>query len=124
MEINSLMGLSESVLRKAESSYQQGEGKFREILEKAQNAQNASKEQDDEQLKTACREIEALFIQQMLKQMRATIPKAGLIPESMATNIYQEMLDSEYSKLMSESHNSLGIAKMLYKQLKPDPSIR
>ncbi|HHY06670.1 MAG TPA: flagellar biosynthesis protein FlgJ, partial [Clostridia bacterium] len=55
----------------------------------------------------------------MLKRMRATIPKSGFIPESMATKMYEEMLDAEYSKTIAESPHHFGLADLLYEQLKP-----
>lgn len=78
----------------------------------------AQAEKDEKKLMESCQEIEAIYIHQMLRQMRATVPQGGLINESSASKMYQEMLDEEYSKLMAKSHNSLGIADMLYKQLK------
>lgn len=144
MTIDSLMGLGQSLTTtKTATTYASEQNNFQQMLEKLQKLQNQQKEpaaqtasaaadeqtgaeggaktmtaEEDAALKKACQEIEAIFIQQMLKQMRATVPKSELIPESSATQLYQDMLDSEYSKLMSESSQSFGIADMLYKQLK------
>jgi len=142
MTIDPLMGLGQSLTTKT-AAYASEQNNFQQILEKMQKLQNQQKEpaaqtasaaadeqtgaeggaktmtaEEDAALKKACQEIEAIFIQQMLKQMRATVPKSELIPESSASKLYQDMLDSEYSKLMSESSQSFGIAEMLYKQLK------
>lgn len=111
MQITPLSGSWQYTKMKTESALQQSED-FQDILAQAQE------EKDDAKLKQVCQEIEALFIQQLFKEMRATIPKDGILPESMATNIYQEMLDAEYSKLMAKSPGNLGIAEMLYQQLK------
>lgn len=89
---------------------------FQTLVKKAQA------EQDEKKLMESCQEIEALFIHQMLRQMRASVPQGGLINESSATKIYQEMLDEEYSKLMAKSQNRMGIADVLYKQLKQNLS--
>lgn len=113
MQINPLSEFKQSTLTKAESAYQQSKDNFQEIFAKAQ------REQDEGKLKKACQEIETLFIQQMFKQMRATVPKGGLIPESMGAKMYQEMLDAEYSRLMAESPHNLGLADLLYQHLKP-----
>ena len=113
MQIDPLSASSQYTQLKAENARQQGQNNFKDILALAE------REQDDVKLKQACQDIETMFIQQMLKQMRATIPKGGLIPESMASEMYQEMLDEEYSKLMASSPNdSLGIADLIYRQLK------
>ncbi|MGI6145108.1 MAG: rod-binding protein [Peptococcia bacterium] len=114
MQIDPLSASSQHIRLKAENAWQQGQNNFKDILAQAE------REQDNAKLKQACQEIEAMFVQHMLKQMRATVPKGGLIPESMASKMYQEMLDAEYSKLIASSpHHSLGIADLIYQQLKP-----
>jgi flagellar protein FlgJ len=113
VQVNPLQEFKQSTLMKAESAYQQSKDNFQEVLAKAQQ------EQDDVKLKKACQDIETIFIQQMFKQMRATIPKSGFIPETMATKMYEEMLDAEYSKAIAESPHNFGIADLLYQQLKP-----
>lgn len=79
----------------------------------------AEQQKEAAQLKKACQDLEAFFVQQIFKQMRATIPQSGFLPESMATQMYEEMLDSEYSRVIAESPRGLGLAEMLYEQLKP-----
>lgn len=112
MKINSLQNLNLAEVGKTEGTAKQEENSFKDVLEMAKG------EKDEEKLKKACRDIEALFIHQMLKQMKATVPQGGLFPESMATKIYRDMLDTEYSKIISESPDNLGIAEMLYKELR------
>ena len=111
MQIDPLSASAQKIMWQAERM--QNQDNFQEILAKAQQ------EQDERKLKKACEEIEALFIQQIFKQMRATVPKGGFIPESMGTKIYEEMLDTEYSKLIAASPHNLGLADLLYQQLKP-----
>lgn len=113
MQVNPLIFSSPHIIRKAESTERQDQDDFSEVLAKAK------REQEDAQLKKACQDLEALFIQQMLKRMRATIPKSGFIPESMATKMYEEMLDTEYSKVIAASPHNFGLADLLYEQLKP-----
>ena len=75
---------------------------------------------DDKKLREACQELEAVFANQLLRQMRATVPKSGLMEESAGSSIYLDMLDEEYSKVIAKSRSNMGIAEMLYKQLKQD----
>lgn len=77
----------------------------------------AQEKQDETQLKEACQQMEALFINQLLSQMRKGIPKNDLLPQSSATRIFQDMLDAEYSKEMAKSPDNLGIADILYQDL-------
>jgi len=61
-------------------------------------------------------EFEALFTSMMLKAMRRTVPEGSVIPTNMGQQIFTEMLDGEYSKMMS-GRNSLGLAEMIFKEI-------
>jgi len=91
--------------------------------QKAENFQDALKkakeEKDDESLKKACKEFEAYFISRLFKEMRSTIMPGGLIEKSRGEEIFEEMLDDEYSKLAANGRG-MGLADMLYKQLSKD----
>ncbi|NMA83238.1 MAG: flagellar biosynthesis protein FlgJ [Epulopiscium sp.] len=76
----------------------------------------AAAKQEDAALKEACQQFEAYFIQQMWKEMRSTLSDDGLIPKNRGEEIFQEMLDAEYSKKSSEGQG-IGIAQTLYRQL-------
>lgn len=67
-------------------------------------------------LTRACAEMESLFINQLFKEMRATIPKSGFISGGRAEEVYQSMLDSELSKKLSK-RSDLGLAAILRSQL-------
>jgi flagellar protein FlgJ len=69
-----------------------------------------------ERLKQACDSFEALFMQQMLKQMRATVPKDGMFGGGSAERIYTDMLDAELSKEMS-AEGGLGISRLLFEHM-------
>lgn len=62
----------------------------------------------------AAEQFEALFIQMMLKSMRDTIPQSGLM-ESQATDLYQSMLDQQWSQVMAS--RGIGLADKLVSQL-------
>jgi flagellar protein FlgJ len=82
-------------------------------LDGAQKLEN--KIQNDE-LKEACRDFEAIFIKQMLDSMKKTVPESGLLEGGMAEDIFEDMLYQEYATIISKS-GDLGIAEMVYKQL-------
>lgn len=80
-------------------------------------------------LESAAREFESLFVQMMLKNMRAAGLSEGIL-DSQGTEVYLEMFDKEVAREMASSQ-SLGIAKMLVEQLgsalsgqQADPSVR
>jgi peptidoglycan hydrolase FlgJ len=64
-----------------------------------------------------CQEFESIFVKMMLKQMRATVDKSdSLLSGGWAEDIYQDMLDDEYSKTMAKNAG-FGLADQLYRQL-------
>ena len=74
------------------------------------------KTKSDPELKKACRDFEALFINQIFRSMRRTVPEGGLIDEKHGEKIYREMLDMEVASNLSMG-KGLGLAEMLYRQL-------
>ena len=72
--------------------------------------------QDKEKIKKVASDFESLFVDMLLRSMRKTVVKSGLIDGGNAENIYQSMLDSEYSKSMSEQ-KVFGLAAAIERQL-------
>lgn len=68
-----------------------------------------------EGLMEVSRQFEGLLIHQMLKAMRKTVPKTGLL-EGFAGEQYEAMLDEELSKEVVK-HQSLGLADNIYDQI-------
>lgn len=65
-------------------------------------------------VKAAAREFEALFLNQVMKSMRESLPKDGPF-HSNATQSYTQMLDHELSRSLSA--RGTGLAAMIEKQL-------
>ena len=67
-------------------------------------------------LKEACQEFEAIFVTQMLKEMR---PKGEdpILGSSHARDMYQEMMDEERARELTKTGSPLGIGETLYRQL-------
>jgi Rod binding domain-containing protein len=64
-----------------------------------------------------CREFESIFVKMMLKEMRNSVDKSdALLSGGWAEDIYQDMLDDEYSKTMAKTAG-FGLADQLYRQL-------
>jgi len=72
-------------------------------------------EGDKEKLKKACDEFEAIMLQILYKQMKATVPESDFIEKSIAREIFEDMLDEELMK--KGSQRGVGISEMLYRQL-------
>ncbi|MCP3953481.1 MAG: hypothetical protein GY697_14880 [Desulfobacterales bacterium] len=69
-----------------------------------------------QRLRKACQDMESLFIHQLLKEMRATIPKSGLFGKSHAQDIYTGMLDGRLAQEISQNRG-LGLSTLLMRQL-------
>lgn len=73
----------------------------------------------DEEMMKACKSFESYFLEQAFKGMEKMIPKDE---DSSSTNSYVEMfkdnLYQEYAESATERGDGIGIAKMLYEQMK------
>lgn len=75
----------------------------------------ADKGMDPTRLKKACQDFEAVFIGQLWKQMRSSVPKEGLL-HSKEEESYVSMFDQELSLKMARS-GGMGLGDMLYDNL-------
>ena len=82
-------------------------------------AGQGSEEATDSELEKACQEMESIFLNFLLKEMRNTINRSGFISGGTAENIYTGMLDAEISKVIA-ARGSIGLSKILYEQLGKD----
>lgn len=82
----------------------------------AKRLESASQNSNDKELKAVCQEFEAIMLDVMYKQMKATVVKSDLIEEDPGTAIFESMQDEELMKQASKT-GTLGLAESLYKQL-------
>lgn len=68
------------------------------------------------EVKKVAKDFESLFLEIVLRSMRNTVPKSGLIDGGNAEDIYRSLLDSEYAKTMSSTGHS-GLAAQIEKQI-------
>ena len=82
-------------------------------------ASKAGNDSTDEELMDACKQFEAYFLEQVFKEMLKTVPTAdsGDQPTSNLVDFFKENTVQEIAKQSTES-NSLGLAQMLYEQMK------
>jgi flagellar protein FlgJ len=67
-------------------------------------------------LREATQQFESLFVSQLLKSMRATVPESHLFGSESSQNVFREMLDQEFASRAADS-GGIGIGEMLYRQL-------
>ncbi len=72
-------------------------------------------ENAEEAIAPVAKQFEALFLQMMLKSMRAGVPEGGLF-SGESTKMYEEMLDSQLSVSLSEQ-GGIGMAESISAQL-------
>lgn len=66
----------------------------------------------DAKLREAARGFEAIFLRQLLRTMRTTIPGAGPYGNGAAGDIYGDMIENGLAETMSERGN-IGVARLL-----------
>lgn len=67
-------------------------------------------------LKAVAEEFEALFLQQLLQQMRKTVPESELFGDRKAEKLFESLLDEEMSVEMSKA-GGIGLSRIIYEQL-------
>lgn len=82
----------------------------------------------DDELMDACKQFEAYFLEQIFKGMEKTVMKADTSnsANNQLTDYYKDMMIQKLAEQSTEQ-NSLGLAQMLYEQMKinmgVDPSV-
>ena len=71
---------------------------------------------DEGKLKKACEDFESIFISKMLKVMRQSIPKTGLLDGGSQQDMYLSLFDEELSKSMAK-RGGMGLGKILYQNI-------
>jgi len=71
---------------------------------------------DPEKMKDLAQQFESIFIQQMYKQMRKTVPDDGLLPRGNADEIYNQLQDLEAAKITAQQ-GGIGLAELMLEQL-------
>lgn len=77
---------------------------------------DSTREKDISKVKQLASDFESIFLEQMLKSMRASVQKSGLVDGGNAEEIYTSMLDGEYAKQMGHQ-GGMGLADMIERQL-------
>lgn len=81
---------------------------------------------DDKELMNACKQFEAYFLEQVFKEMQKTVPKSDDSSNNALTDYFEDQYVQKIAQDSTE-HNSLGLAQMLYEQMKRnygmDPSV-
>jgi Rod binding domain-containing protein len=72
----------------------------------------------DKRLRKACTEFESIFLYNLFKEMRRTVPKAGLLPSAPGKDTYEMMFNQKVAEDLSKRGEGIGLQKVLYEQLR------
>ncbi len=82
-----------------------------------QNKAGTKQAEELQSLRHACREFEAIYVNEMYKSMRKTVPETDVFGKrGMAEDVYREMLDMEMAR-QTAAGDGMGIGKAMYQQL-------
>jgi len=96
--------------QKTEKEAQVTNTNFDQLLEQAKASG------DTKELREATDQLEAVFINMMMKTMRNSVPETeGIFKKSEAEKMFEEMLDEEYANKMAEG-GGIGISDMIFEQ--------
>ncbi len=72
----------------------------------------------DKKLRQACADFESMFLYNLFKEMRKTVPKSGLLPSAPGKDTYEMMFDQKVAEDLSRRGEGIGLQKILYEQLR------
>jgi flagellar protein FlgJ len=72
----------------------------------------------DKKLRQVCTEFESIFLYNLFKEMRRTIPKPSLLPSAPGKDTYEMMFDQKVAEDLSRRGEGIGLQKVLYEQLR------
>lgn len=81
-------------------------------LEGARQKPDVARDREKKQMREAAAGMESMFLNQMFKAMRDTVPEDSMSLENPATKIYRSMMDGEIADRTARS-NSVGLADQI-----------
>ena len=87
-------------------------GPGRQLGEPAQ----AAIDQPHARLRKAAQDLEGIFIGELFKAMRATVPDDGLLSQAPGQDLFQGMMDDRMASLQAARSRG-GLSESLYRQL-------
>jgi flagellar protein FlgJ len=72
---------------------------------------------DEQRLRKAAAQMEGVFLGELLKALRETVPEGGVIDGGSAESIFTEMMDAHLAEVTA-ARQSLGLGDALFRQLR------
>ena len=73
---------------------------------------------NDAKLRRAAQELEGVFVQELFKAMRETVPEGGIVDGGPGEDMFSSMMDQTISSEAASGWER-GVGAALYRQLKP-----
>jgi flagellar protein FlgJ len=80
-------------------------------------ARPAAAQLDDAELRQVCAQLEGVFLEQLMKAMRETVPDGGLTDGGAGEEIFSSLLDGHLSNTAA-AQMERGLGAALYRQLR------
>ena len=104
----------EDMLKKTQAAQAQSSTSF--LPAKTSSTKLTTPIDKNSELYETCVELETFLIKNLIKSMRSTVQKTGLIDTGFAGEMYEDMLYDEYAKSFARNAN-FGFAEMAYRDL-------
>lgn len=72
---------------------------------------------DPERLRRASRQLEGVFVEQLFKSMRSTVPEGGVAAGGAGEEMFTAMMDQHVAE-QATAHWERGLGEALYRQLR------
>lgn len=86
------------------------------MLPVLKNSAGVADRMKEDALKKACRDFEALLLEQMITTMRKSVPEGGLMDGGFGEEMLQPMQDEQMAKDLA-AHGGFGLADAMYRQI-------
>ena len=100
----------------AVNSYQITKNKQHNVIEQ----EIGDGDKDDQELKQAVNNFTSVFLNQMFKSMRSTLPDEKMLDGGFAEDVFTEMLDRKISRKGSKQGTFNSLNQILFQQLDQD----
>jgi flagellar protein FlgJ len=77
---------------------------------------NQAMDNQHARLRQAAQDLEGIFIGQLFKAMRATVPDDGLLSQAPGQDLFQGLMDDRMAAVQAERSKG-GLSESLYRQL-------
>lgn len=97
--------------------FQLNQAKAKNRLEHVSQPKGEDKDAYNKKLKEACDGFEEIFVHKLIQVMRESTDKDTLLNGGRGEEIFQDMLDENYAKIITQSR-ALGLSDLIFEQTK------